>query len=132
MSEWLFVYGTLRRTIKSPMAAVLGRDAIYVGRAFMRGRLYEVGPYPAASESAAADDKVFGELWRIQQPTPLFKQLDDYEECSAQYPQPHEYVRKVLPVTRDSGEILLAWCYVYNLDTSGLQRIMSGDYLDFI
>lgn len=129
MGGFLFVYGTLRRDLGLPVAAVLAEAAEYRARAFMQGRLYALEGYPGVVESCLPEDKVVGDLYHILQPEALFATLDDYEECSASFVLPHEYVRKRVPVWPDDGLALPAWCYVYNRDVGGRQRIVSGDYL---
>lgn len=129
MDDWLFVYGTLRHAIDSPMALLLKQKAVYCGKAFMQGQLFLVADYPGVCESAQTEDKVLGDLYHIRHPYTLFAHLDAYEECTSDFPQPHEYIRKQVPVMREDGEQLLAWCYLYNLETSGLKRIYSGDFL---
>lgn len=130
MDDWLFVYGTLRRDI-SEKSSLLRPYAVYEGRAFMRGWLYEIAGYPGVVEAEAADGRVFGELYRLVLPDAGLVALDEYEECSASFARPHEYVRKRVGVWRVSGVALAAWCYVYNRDVQGLQRIASGDYATF-
>jgi gamma-glutamylcyclotransferase (GGCT)/AIG2-like uncharacterized protein YtfP len=130
MNSWLFVYGTLRRDI-SEKSTLLEPYAVYSGQAFMAGRLYEVAGYPGAVESQAADERVFGELYQLIRPSDGLAVLDEYEECSEAFARPHEYVRKRVLVWLESGATLAAWCYVYNLDVQGLQRISSGDYASF-
>jgi len=132
MPELFFAYGTLRRDIKSAMSAFLANHTVYWSQAFMRGRLYDLDQYPGAIESAVTDDKVWGEVYQIFSAGTLFAKLDDYEECSARFAKPHEYVRKTVPVYLDNGKVLMAWCYIYNFNTDGLKRIRSGDYRDII
>lgn len=122
--EFIFVYGTLRRTARTRMAQVLSYHSEYVGEAFMQGCLYEVQGYPGVVESSDVADKVYGELHKITNNNTLLTLLDIYEECTDDFPEPHEYVRKVLPVTLIStGETVMAWVYVYNWDISRLVRI---------
>ena len=130
MEDWLFVYGTLRRDI-SVKSELLDPYVVYAGRAFILGCLYEVDGYPGAVESQAADERVFGELYQLIRPNEGLAVLDEYEECSAAYAQPHEYVRKRVLVWQESGARIEAWCYVYNRDVQGLQRIDPGDYASF-
>ncbi|MDD2723739.1 MAG: gamma-glutamylcyclotransferase [Methylovulum sp.] len=132
MPEFFFAYGTLRNGINSPMSAFLANNTVYLSQAFMRGQLVDVGQYPGAIESIVADDKVWGEVYQILNAGTLFAKLDDYEECSARFAKPHEYVRKAVPVYLDNGKVLMAWCYIYNFNTDGLKRIESGDYRDII
>jgi len=132
MTEYLFVYGSLLSKIYSPMSAILACYCEYAGKAQLQGKLYDVLGYPGAVESNAESDKVFGELYKILNQKVLFQHLDHYEECTDAFPTPQEYIRKQLPVNRYACPPILAWCYVYNREVSGLTRIISGNYLDYV
>lgn len=54
--------------------------------------------------------------------------LDDYEECTRTYPEPHEYRREQLTVQGQSGRVT-AWAYIYALPITDLPLIASGDFL---
>lgn len=88
--------------------------------------------YPGAIESEHKSERVKGELYRVINQKPLFSALDDYEECSAAYPQPHEYIRKKLLISALDGGVVSAWVYVFNHDVSDLSVIQSGDYLRYL
>lgn len=70
--------------------------------------------------SAEESDEVFGEVYRIDDPSRAWPILDDYEG--------DEFERSVTPVRMDDGQILQAWAYFYRGDTSEKDRISSGDY----
>ncbi len=93
-NEFIFVYGTLRKETATAMYHVLARYCEYFSDGYMQGKLYEVDGYPGAIESDDPDNKVQGELYKIVSPELVLPQLDEYEECTDKYPQPHEYVRK--------------------------------------
>ena len=128
--EFIFVYGTLRRQSASNMHPVLARYCEYCSDGIIHGKLFEVRDYPGAIESSNADDKVFGELYKMLDRKQVLALLDDYEECSDSFPLPHEYSRKRLPIALPDGDSVVAWVYLYNHDASKLQQIVSGDYLD--
>lgn len=128
-SEYLFVYGSLRK-VASTIHPYLMHDAEYVGNGYMQGRLYEIKGYPGAVETANAHERVLGEVYLILAGPVLLERLDAYEECNAAFTQPHEYVRKVVPVTLHDGSSVMAWVYVFNHDVSGLRQIRSGNYRD--
>lgn len=130
MQDHLFVYGTLMRGFDHPMAQLLSRSADFVGEARCRGRLYLVKHYPGLVESDAADDVVFGELYRLRQPAELLREFDMYEACGEGFAEPTEYVRRMFCVTRDDGAVSEAWTYVYNWPVDGLPRIASGKFLE--
>jgi gamma-glutamylcyclotransferase (GGCT)/AIG2-like uncharacterized protein YtfP len=127
--EFIFVYGTLRRACTGNMPGVLTRFTEYVAEGYMLGKLYEVAGYPGAVEAGGSDDRVHGEIYRILDNDLLFALLDAYEECSEQFPQPHEYVRKKRPISLSGNGGIVAWVYLYNLDVTSLPQIASGDYL---
>ncbi len=128
-SEFIFVYGTLRKQIASNMHHLLASHCEYFSDGAMQGKLYEVCGYPGAIESSDANDKVFGELYKMLDRKRVLALLDDYEECSDRFPMPHEYSRKQLSIELIGGGSVVAWVYLYNHDVSSLQQIISGDYL---
>jgi gamma-glutamylcyclotransferase (GGCT)/AIG2-like uncharacterized protein YtfP len=125
--EYLFVYGSLRRTAAG-VHQYLAPHAEYVAEGWMQGRLYEINGYPGAIETADANERVFGELYRAPVMPALLARLDAYEECDATFPQPHEYKRKVLLVQLCDGGCVMAWVYVFNRSVAGLRHVSSGDY----
>ncbi len=128
--EFVFVYGTLRKGQTTAMSYVLARHCEFVADGFMQGRLYEVAGYPGVVESCDSTEKVFGELYRLVDRDLVLRQLDEYEECTEHFPEPHEYVRKKLLISRGDGGTEPAWVYVYNRGTANLLHIKSGDYLE--
>lgn len=99
----------------------------FTSYARMQGDLYQIQNYPGAVPTHD-DHWLHGELYTIEKPGSLFDLLDDYEECSSAFSQPHEFVRKQVSVQMDTGECLKAWAYLYNLPVSGCKRIQSGCY----
>lgn len=128
MTNLLFVYGTLRRAFAHPMHAVLTAESDYVGIAYYQGELYLVAHYPGVVCSPKPQHQVVGELYQLTEPEHILAVLDNYEECSAEFPAPHEYRRELQQVTLENGESVSAWVYVYNRDTRGLKLIPSGDF----
>jgi gamma-glutamylcyclotransferase (GGCT)/AIG2-like uncharacterized protein YtfP len=106
----LFVYGSLRRGASAhgrlrPVARCLGRATI-------AGRLYMLGPYPAARPARRPGERVHGELYRLTRPAALAA-LDRYEGCAPADPQAGQYRRETVPV-QWRGRRLQAWVYWYN------------------
>jgi gamma-glutamylcyclotransferase (GGCT)/AIG2-like uncharacterized protein YtfP len=128
-SDRLFVYGTLMRGFDHPMAQLLSRSADFIGEARCRGRLYLVKHYPGLVLSDAADDVVFGELYRLHRPAELLREFDMYEACGEGFVEPTEYVRRILPVAREDGTAE-AWTYLYNWPVAHLPRIASGRFIE--
>ena len=130
MLDRLFVYGTLMRGFDHPMATPLSRGADFIGEARCRGRLYRVKHYPGLLLSDAADDVVFGELYRLRQRAELLREFDIYEACGEGFAEPTEYVRQMLPVTLGDGAVSEAWTYLYNWPVAHLPRITSGRFME--
>ncbi len=96
----------------------------YFSDGYLQGKLYEVDNYPAAIESNNLEDEIEGHL--------ILRQLDAYEECTNQFPEPHEYSRKKRLITLFDGSSVSAWVYMFNRDVSNLISIQSGDYLQHL
>ena len=65
-SEFIFVYGTLRKHSANPMYKVLVHNCEYLSDAYMKGKLYEVQGYPGVIESANENDKVISEVYKVK------------------------------------------------------------------
>jgi gamma-glutamylcyclotransferase (GGCT)/AIG2-like uncharacterized protein YtfP len=126
----LFVYGTLMRGFDHPMAQLLSRSADFIGEAQCRGRLHLVKHYPGLVLSDDPTEVVFGELYRLRQPNELLREFDMYEACGEGFAEPTEYIRRMLPVTRDDGTVGEAWTYLYNWPVAHLPRIVSGRFME--
>jgi gamma-glutamylcyclotransferase (GGCT)/AIG2-like uncharacterized protein YtfP len=129
-SDFIFVYGSLRKQKASSMHHLIAGDCEYFSNGAMRGKLYEVCGYPGAIESSDAKDKVSGELYKMLDRKRVLVRLDDYEECSDRFPVPHEYRRKQISIELTGGGSIVAWVYLYNLDVSNLRQIITGNYLN--
>jgi gamma-glutamylcyclotransferase (GGCT)/AIG2-like uncharacterized protein YtfP len=129
ISDRLFVYGTLMRGFDHPMAQLLSRSAEFLGEARCRGRLYLVKHYPGLVLSEDPEEVVFGELFRLRAPAELLREFDMYEACGEGFKAPTEYIRQMLPVTRDAHAAEQAWSYIYNWPVTRLPRIESGRFL---
>ena len=129
--EFIFVYGTLRKGAATPMSDVLARHCDYFADGLMQGKLFEVNGYPGAIASNNPKETVYGELYRIINSEKIWPLIDDYEGCTDQYPQPHEYLREKRPIAM-LGSCISAWVYIFNQDVTGLSQIESGDYLSYL
>lgn len=129
---YLFVYGTLRKGLLSPMSAFLVQEADFVSEGYLQAKLYNVGRYPGAILSAVPAERVRGDVFWLRQADALFKLLDDYEECTDRHEQPYEYKREVVGIVTPDETKLSAWAYLYNRPVETLLRIASGDYLQFL
>ena len=123
-SDLLFVYGTLRPGFGGERAAWLASVARLVGAAMARGALYRVDYYPAFVPQV--DGLVVGDLFQLPDAAAILATLDEYEECAAHFPAPHEYRRERVQTAEGGVD---AWAYVYARDVAGLERIAGGDFL---
>jgi gamma-glutamylcyclotransferase (GGCT)/AIG2-like uncharacterized protein YtfP len=135
--ESLFVYGTLRKGFNNEYAAMLARSAHFAGRGKVRGVLYLIAHYPGLNLSACgADDRlllsasagdkdwVIGEIYHLDDSGKTLRTLDHYEGSE-------QFKRVAAPVLMDSGAWIQAHVYIYSGDTSGKQRIASGDFVEW-
>ncbi len=125
----LFVYGTLRGQLPRFLPPTL-HDAIRsLGRAYYRGRLYDLGAYPGVVPDP--DRIVHGELYALHraQAAHIFTYLDAYEGYDPEQPEAGEYRRVQDTVFLPDGHSVLAWIYLYHGDLSRARLIPSGDYL---
>lgn len=127
MTDHLFVYGTLRSQGGAPggVSGLLEEGAERVGTGQVAGRLYEAGPYPAAVPDE--DERVRGEVYRLEEPGRSLPVLDRYEGCTPD--GEGLYRREEVTVEMDDGDTITAWTYYYNRETGDLEEIPSGDYL---
>ena len=88
--EYLFVYGSLMSSVKSPLGTgprrTLRRHARLIGEASIQARLFDLGDHPAALESPDIKDLVWGELWQLGDPERVLAVLDRYEGVGADHP----------------------------------------------
>ena len=111
----IFVYGTLRRGENLPLAKRLADEAIYLGEGYFNGIMHQLGSYPGVVDSDSADDQVVGDLYKIGDNPDLLDALDEYEGCTPDFSEPHEYVRVIRPI-KFSERVVHAWIYIYNWD----------------
>lgn len=129
----LFVYGSLRSGFRNPVYQYLTKYFTLVGEAVVKGKLYDLGEYPAA---AATEEEKFisGELYRINNPLEFswaIGQLDDYEGLSVEEGETALYKREEV-IAYHKGEPNAAWIYWYNGDITGKPEIESGDLLQYL
>ncbi len=126
MSEALFVYGSLREGAKHEMFEVLREHGTPAGPARVRGRLYVVDWYPGLVLDTSAG-WVVGELW-TSVASEAWTILDFYEGCSAEDPQPHEFVRRESAVDTAGGPVR-ARLYEFARDVGRLEPVPGGNWL---
>ncbi len=132
-SYYLFVYGTLRSGFHNPAYEYISRYFNFFGNAKVKGRLYDLGEYPAATPTHD-DAFISGELYIIKNEREFswaIGQLDDYEGVVVESGEQRLYRREIADVYINDA-IVPAWVYWYNGDLSGKPFISSGDIMDYL
>ena len=129
----LFVYGSLRSGFRSPVYEYISRFFTLVGEAKAKGKLYDLGDYPAAIP-VSEDYFILGELYTIkneQEFSWAMAQLDDYEGLNVEANEERLYQRKITDVFINDL-VTPAWVYWYIGDVTGKPVIASGDILEYL
>ncbi len=125
----LFVYGSLRENFDNEFARQLRKSGRLLGRAKVRGRLYQISDYPGLVLSDVDTEWVQGEVYTLTDPKVTYRVLDEYEGCGSNDPLPHEFERTVEPILLESGEWIRASIYIYTCDINHKQQISTGNFL---
>jgi gamma-glutamylcyclotransferase (GGCT)/AIG2-like uncharacterized protein YtfP len=123
----LFVYGTLKRRSRHPMARRLADSARHVGAGTIAGRLFNLGRFPGLKPPRADSDRVYGDVYDLgAEAERLLKEMDAYE--NAESPPPTPYEREIAAVALDNGATVTAWVYWYRGDVREDQWLASGSF----
>ncbi len=129
-----FAYGTFREGGSDHAllgsAPILDEDSKLFG-----GRLYDLGPYPAAkplpkaeagqpAEESKDNEPIHGELYEISDD--ILKKLDAHED------HPYLYQRKQEDIVTSGGKTVKAWVYWYKHSTEHAKIVANGDYKPFL
>ncbi len=128
MTEYLFLYGTLKPNEAASDVAETVRTLRRVGSATVPGRLYDFGDYPGAVIDQSAKTSIKGELFELPNDDSALKALDDYEEFNRTDRKNSLFIRTRAVATLQGGRQLNAWVYVYNHNPGCARQIVSGDY----
>ena len=129
----LFVYGSLRSGFRSPAYEYISRYFDLVGEAKVKGKLFDLGDYPAAKPTEE-NRFIIGELYKIRNENEFswaIGQLDDYEGVHVGFDESQLYRRDITEV-RIGDDISNAWIYWYHGDVGDKPVIESGDVLQYI
>lgn len=120
MSEFIFVYGTLRPSQAPPeMKEIVGRWKP-VGSATVLGRLFDLGDYTGAVLDANTSSRIVGEVFELPNDPALLATLDEYEGFDPDEPEASLFHRVKTEVKLASGGNQSCWIYVYNSDANGI------------
>ncbi|GGW66855.1 gamma-glutamylcyclotransferase family protein [Alishewanella tabrizica] len=127
-TEYLFVYGTLRRAAQHPIHQRMLRYVEFFADGHVAGQLYSVGAYPALVIKSPTYE-VKGELYKVLDAAKLWPLLDQYEGVGQGFVEPHEYRKAQISAIAIDGQHYVATTYLYNRDISGLRLLPHGDFL---
>jgi len=129
----LFAYGSLRSGFHSQAYEYISRYFNKVGEAKVKGKLFDLGKYPAAIPTEE-DAFIVGELYLIKN-EPEFSwvigQLDDYEGVNVEKGESQLYRRETVDIFHNDMNVK-AWIYWYNGDVSTGLQISSGDIIQYL
>lgn len=129
----VFVYGSLRSGFHHPAFEYISRYFSFVGKAKVKGAIYDAGDYPAAVP-ATEESFIIGELYQIKNEDEFnwaIAQLDDYEGSNVEEGEQPLFKRELTDVYTDDSTNAKAWVYWYNGDIAGKIIITSGDALQY-
>ena len=119
----LFVYGTLLEGLERHSCLA---DSVRIGTGILQARLYDLGNYPGIKDG---DLQVRGELYAVSAET--LKLIDQVEGYDEQWPEQSLFERRLVPVSLDCGNRIMAYCYYYAGPVDEDCLIEDGDYLGY-
>lgn len=125
--DFLFTYGTLMQGFQNPFAQRLHTSSTFEGKGSFPGLLYKISWYPGAVYDEKSESSVFGEVYQLTGKALLLPELDDYEDV-LEDEEKSLYLRKIIPIRMQDGSVLPCWVYLYNQDTTDLEKIETGDF----
>ncbi|HVC94604.1 MAG TPA: gamma-glutamylcyclotransferase family protein [Pirellulales bacterium] len=127
--DYLFVYGTLTPSLAPAVIKPIVMKLRPIGPGSVAGRLYDLGPYPAAIFDAAASTRIFGEVFVFPEADPeAMRRIDEYEGFDPGDLSRSLYVRTRQCVTVADGSDLNCWAYQYNRDVTHARLLANGNY----
>jgi gamma-glutamylcyclotransferase (GGCT)/AIG2-like uncharacterized protein YtfP len=99
----------------------------HLGPARVRGRLFDLGPYPAALLDPTAATEIVGDLLAIED-AQVLAALDRYEGFDPERPDASLYVRTSATALRPDGSACPCELYVYARDPGPAPEVAGGDW----
>jgi gamma-glutamylcyclotransferase (GGCT)/AIG2-like uncharacterized protein YtfP len=130
MSEYLFVYGSLRAELVPPHLRGLVQQMARIGAAYARGLLYDLGEYCGAVLDENCDRRIIGEVLELPDAAAILAALDQYEGFDCNNHDSSLFLRTRCHVILEAGNELECWVYAYHGEIGAAKLIVSGDYLE--
>lgn len=124
----IFLYGTLMRGFPHLKHLGVDKDLKYLGKGKMRGRIFDLGEYPAAIADKETVEYVYGEIFLVQNEEHVLRKLDEFEEAIPSRNRKSLFIRKKVKICTSEGKETFAWAYLYNQPLEKAFRIASGDF----
>jgi len=118
MSEFIFVYGTLRPAMAPPEMKHIVERWKPVGSATVLGQLLDLGDYTGAVLDANTSSRIIGEVFELPKDPAMMAELDEYEGFDTDEPETSLFRRVKADVKLASGGNQSCWMYVYNRDAA--------------
>ena len=131
MSDYVFVYGRLRKDYpyeKFVNPVLLGK---YIGEGSVNGRLYLNEMEVLAVECANPMLNIFGDIYLTEQLPELLAEMDKILIYNKDNDRESLFNRKLANI-ECFGKTYSCWVYFYKHDVSKFEAIPSGDYLEHI
>jgi gamma-glutamylcyclotransferase (GGCT)/AIG2-like uncharacterized protein YtfP len=129
MTEYLFVYGTLRpEEAPEEIRAVVARLRP-AGEGTVPGIIFDLGEYPGAVIDPGSGQRIHGMVFELPADESVFGPMDGYEGFSPEDLAGSLFLRVKERVELDAGGSVEAWVYVYNLPPAGAPVVASGRWL---
>jgi len=116
VSEWLFVYGTLKAGLAPLEMSLIVDNLKPIANGTVRGVLYDLGHYPGAILDPASERTISGLVLELPDDPAILAQLDEYEEFDSNSPDTSQFLRVRTSVLLESGRAIECWVYIYNRD----------------
>jgi gamma-glutamylcyclotransferase (GGCT)/AIG2-like uncharacterized protein YtfP len=118
MSEFIFVYGTLRPAMAPPEMKHIVERWKPAGSGAVLGQLLDLGDYTGAVLDANTSSRIVGEAFEMPNDPAMIAELDEYEGFDPDEPETSLFCRVKTEVKLASGANRACWMYVYNRDAA--------------
>jgi gamma-glutamylcyclotransferase (GGCT)/AIG2-like uncharacterized protein YtfP len=114
MAMRLFVYGTLHPERAPVEIAEVARRLRSLGKARVRGALYDLGEYPGVVMGPQDRGVVQGEVFLLPEDDDTLARMDAYEGFDVGDLAGSLFVRREVRARMEDGAELVCWIYLYN------------------
>jgi len=130
----LFSYGTLiTGALSRDIDELLARHCRSRREGWIRGRLVNLGAYPAALPAARRDERIYGQVLELDEPSRCLPLIDRCEGYDPRAPAKSLYVREFVRVNIASEPTPVhAWVYWLHQRPARARPVPGGDYRAYL